>query len=191
MMAMQQTLAVINAMEADGVIGRYAIAGAIAAYNYVGAAVTDDLDILISFEREGARAGRITLAPIHAYLQARGYSELRKEGIVIEGWPVQFLPVANALDAEALAQAQEVDIRFSEGGDSVRSRVLRPEHLVATALRVARPKDFIRIAQFLEEKAVDVTLLCDLLRRHDLMGAMRAFCLRTGVINPCGVQEQP
>ena len=38
-MGMKQTLAVINAMAADGVIGRYAISGAIAADNYVEAAV--------------------------------------------------------------------------------------------------------------------------------------------------------
>ena len=50
-MGMKQTLAVVNAMEADGIIGRYAISGAIAAYNYIEAAVTDDLDILVSFDR--------------------------------------------------------------------------------------------------------------------------------------------
>jgi len=32
-MGMKQTLDVINRMEADGIIGRYAIAGAVAAYN--------------------------------------------------------------------------------------------------------------------------------------------------------------
>jgi len=43
-MGMKQTLDVVNALEADGVIGRYAISGAIAAYNYIEASVTDDLD---------------------------------------------------------------------------------------------------------------------------------------------------
>jgi hypothetical protein len=32
---MRQTLDVLNAMEADGVIDRYAMAGAVAAYNYI------------------------------------------------------------------------------------------------------------------------------------------------------------
>ena len=36
-------------MEADGVIGRYAIAGAVAAYNYIEPTLTEDLDILVSF----------------------------------------------------------------------------------------------------------------------------------------------
>jgi hypothetical protein len=48
-MGMKQTLDVINRMEADGVIGRYAIAGAVAAYNYVEPSVTEE-DILISID---------------------------------------------------------------------------------------------------------------------------------------------
>src|SRR6059036_3955712 len=49
-MAMKRTLEVINRMEADGVIGRHAIAGAVAAYNYVESSATEDLDILVSFD---------------------------------------------------------------------------------------------------------------------------------------------
>lgn len=60
-MGMKQTLDVINRMEADGIIGRYAIAGPVAAYNYVETALTDDLDILIAFEAsaQGGIAKRI------------------------------------------------------------------------------------------------------------------------------------
>jgi hypothetical protein len=74
-MGMKQTLAVINEMEADGIIGRYAISGAIAAYNYIEAAVTDDLDILVAFEDMDRQtpSGLITLAPIYSYLKAKGY----------------------------------------------------------------------------------------------------------------------
>src|SRR3989449_11564987 len=104
-MGLKQTLDVLNAMEADGIIGRYAISGAVAAYNYIEPTVTADLDILISFHETSARpkSGLITLAPIFAYLKAKGYQEHRKEGLIIQGWPVQFLPVASDLDAEALA----------------------------------------------------------------------------------------
>jgi hypothetical protein len=123
-MAMQQTLAVLNAMEADRVIGRYAIAGAIAAYNYVGATVTDDLDVL--------------------------------------------------------AQADDVEIQLHESAAPVKSRVLRPEHIVATALRVGRPKDFIRIVQFLEQAAVNIDALCDVLARHGV---------RAGIVDPCVMQQ--
>src|SRR5262249_46759733 len=164
-MRMNKTLAAINAMEADGIIGRYAIAGAIAAYNYVEAAFTEDIDILVSFDRSPDQASPtlIALAPVFSYLKSKGYTEHRSEGIVIEGWPVQFLSVANALDAEALAEAEEIVVEFSESEMSLRTRILRPEHLVATALLVGRPKDHVRVAQFLSESAVDLGALCDLL----------------------------
>jgi hypothetical protein len=143
-------------MEAAGVIGRYAIADAVAAYNYIEPAVTDDLDILISFREphQQTDAGLVTLAPIFSYLKQRGFDQHPKEGIIIAGWPVQFLPVA--IDAEALAAAEEVEIAVNENAGSVQTRILRAEHIVATSLRVGRPRDLIRITQFLEERAVDV-----------------------------------
>lgn len=190
-MGMKKTLDVINALEADGVIGRYAIAGAIAAYNYIEPTVTEDLDILISFDAasEPPGSGLVTLSPILAYLKTKGYGEYRKEGLLIEGWPVQFLPVADDLDAEALDQAQEVDIRIGDAGGSVKARVLRPEHLVAISLRVGRAKDAIRIIQFLDARALNVKHLCEILDRHRLADAWRAFCFRTGVANPCELQS--
>jgi hypothetical protein len=187
---MKQTLEVIGEMEAAGVIGRYAISGAVAAFNYVEAAVTKDLDILVSFDAEAAKgpSGLISLAPIYSYLRSKGYEEYREEGIMVGGWPVQFLPVADALDAEALAQAQEIEVEFGETEGAVKTRVLRPEHLVAIALRVGRPKDLIRIAQFLEEEAADMTVLCDILDRHKLSASWRGYCARVGIENPCPVR---
>lgn len=192
-MRMNKTLAAINAMEADGIIGRYAIAGAIAAYNYVEAAFTEDIDILVSFDRSPDQASPtlIALAPVFSYLKSKGYTEHRSEGIVIEGWPVQFLSVANALDAEALAEAEEIVVEFSESEMSLRTRILRPEHLVATALLVGRPKDHVRVAQFLSESAVDLGALCDLLVRHGLTGVFQVFCERAGIANPCGIERPP
>jgi hypothetical protein len=184
---MKQTLDVINRMEADGIISRYAIAGAVAAYNYVEPAVTDDLDILVSFDLLPGRpqSGLMVLSPVLTYLKAKGYSEFRKEGLVIEGWPVQFLPVANELDAAALAEADEVTIEINPLEGAVKSRVLRPEHIVATALRVGRPRDRIRIAQFLDERAVDVAALRDVIERHGLRDAWLTFCAQSGIPDPC------
>jgi hypothetical protein len=113
-MRIRQTLEVVNAMERAGVIGRYAIGGAVAAYNYVEPAVTEDLDIFVSFETRSS-SKLISLDPVLHFLRQRGYSEFRKEGIVVEGWPLQFLPVADDLEAEALSQAQDVGIDADEG----------------------------------------------------------------------------
>ena len=190
---MKQTLDVINRMEADGVIGQYAIAGAVAAYNYIEPALTSDLDILVSFDEpaNSKKSGLISLDPIYAYLKTKGYGEHRKEGILIEGWPVQFLPVASDLDVEALAQAEDIDVEVNPAEGVVKTRILRPEHIMANALRVGRPQDFIRIAQFLQENAVDLTALCALLERHDLKGRWRSFCKRTGIDDPCDVDKDP
>jgi hypothetical protein len=186
-MGMKQTLDVINAMEAAGVIDRYAMGGAVAAYNFIEPAVTEDLDVLVSFREASGppKSGLITLAPIFAYLKRNGYDKHLKEGLVIEGWPVQFLPVASDLEAEALAQAEEVEIQIDMAEGAVRTRILRAEHLVAICLRVGRPKDLIRITQFLEEAAVDIPTLCKLLSRYDLKKSWQAFCRRTSITDPC------
>src|ERR1700694_3580475 len=171
------TLDIINKMETEGVIGPYAIAGAVAAYRYIEASVTEDLDILFSFS--AAKPGLISLGPLTAYLKKLGYTDFRREGIMIEGWAVQFIPVADDLDKEALEQAVEVEIQ------SVRVRILRAEYLVAKALQLGRPKDQIRITQFLNEKAVGINALCDVIKRHGLTTAWKEFCRRTKVHDPC------
>jgi hypothetical protein len=185
--SMRETLEVINRMEADGVIGRYAIGGAVAALYYIEIASTEDLDIFISFDDTPGtlKSGLITLRPILDYLAERGYTEFYKEGIHIEGWPVQFLPVANDLEAEALAKAREVDMDTPLG--SVPTRILLPQYLIANALRIARPKDFLRVAQFLDEDAIDFSALGDVLQRHGLVIAWKTFCTKTGTIDPCGL----
>ena len=192
-MGMKQTLDVINRMEADGVIGRYAIAGAVAAYNYIEPAVTEDVDILIAFDSDARPppSGLVTLEPILAYLKDKGYSDFRKEGFLIEGWAVQFIPVASDLDAEALAKADDIDLAMRPNDGPVKTRVLRPEHLVAMALRVGRPRDRLRIAQFLEEDAVDIRALCDVIGRHSVREAWQCFCRRAGIANPCGLESKP
>src|ERR1700738_1769054 len=95
-MGMKQTLDVLNRMEGEGDIDRYSIGGAVGAYNYIEPAVTEDPDILVSFESSptAPRTGLITLEPILEHLRQKGYSEFHKEGLIIEGWAVQFLPVA-------------------------------------------------------------------------------------------------
>jgi hypothetical protein len=128
---MMQTLEVLNGMVSDGIISKYAVGGAVAAYNYVEATVTEDLDILVSLETADhrRRSGLITLEPILTYLAAKGYTDFRKEGLIVEGWPVQFLPVADDLDAKALEAAEEVEVTISPEQGSVLTRVLRPEHI--------------------------------------------------------------
>src|SRR5438270_2082742 len=97
----KDTIATINQMQADGVIERYAIGGAVGATFYLEPVATLDVDIFIDFHPE---AGNLlaTPQPLFDYLKARG-GRMDGEYIVIAGWPVQFLPPASPLIEEALA----------------------------------------------------------------------------------------
>ena len=179
---LKNALQVINEMVADGIIQKYAVAGAVAALNYIEPTVTEDLDILISFDDfESGPSGLATLAPLISYLRDRGYTEIKQEGIVIEGWPVQFLPVANELDAEGLNEAAELEIELTSGSAPIKIKTLTAEHIVATALKVGRPKDRERILRFIDEKVLNMEVLRDVLRRHNLLEAWSKLCIQMGL----------
>jgi hypothetical protein len=183
-MSIKKTIEVLNRMQADGVIGRYAIAGAVAAYNYIEPTVTRELDILVTFAKTSG-SGLISLQPIFSYLAGKGYTQHEDEAIVVEGWPVQFLPVANDLQEQALVAAGQIELRAGSA-ETVIARLLKPEYLVAIGLSVGRPKDLVRIVQFLDEDAVDVDALCSVLSRHKLRFAWQTFCAKMSIEDPCG-----
>ena len=146
-------------MKEDGVIENYAVGGAVAAMFYIEAFATEDLDIFFALSDAGRALD--LLAPIHDYLKRRGY---QPEGatVDIEGWPVQFLPLYKPLIEEAVERAVE-----TEYGQTF-VRVVSSEHLVAIMLDTGRPKDYARIARFLELSVVDVERLARILARHGL-----------------------
>jgi hypothetical protein len=108
---MKTTLEVINRMQAEGIISKYAIGGAVGATFYLEPAATLDIDILVSLKGSSL----IALAPIYEYLTSRGY-RTEKEYVVIEGWPVQFLPPAGALEEEALDEAAATELEHLTTG---------------------------------------------------------------------------
>ena len=183
-MSMRQTIAVISQMEADGIIGRYAIGGAVASFLYIDVSFTEDLDILVSLDNQTEKSGLITLGPITKYLADRGFTEFQKEGIVVHGWPVQFLPLADPLDEEGLQQAVITELPVDRE-TGVRCRVLSAEHLMAKALAVGRAKDHFRLTQFVEAGRYDAQYFCEILDRHGLSGKWRAFCGKFDVTDPC------
>jgi hypothetical protein len=164
---MKATLAVINQMQADGVIGRYAIGGAVGATFYLEPSATIDIDVFVSF-KHGQSSSLLTLAPVYDYLAAHG-CQAKGEYIIIEGWPVQFLPPGDALGEEALAQAIETNV------DAVPTWVMTAEHLVALALQLGRPKDFTRILQFIEAGVLDSDKVDQILSRHGLLAKWEQF----------------
>jgi len=81
---------------------------------------------------------------------------------------VQSLPVANPLDAEALADAIEVEVGSEREPDRAVIKVLTAEHLLAIALKVGRPKGRELILRFAEARMLDWNRLRELLDRHGL-----------------------
>ena len=153
-------------MQADGVIGRYAIGGAVGATFYLEPVTTLDVDVFISFRTEPGQL--ISLSPVYDYLKARG-GAVEGEYVVIAGWPVQFLPPGSPLVEEALAEAVERDVAGTP------MRVFTAEHLAATALQVGRAKDKARLLQFVEAGALDAARFQAIVTRHGLVDRWRQF----------------
>lgn len=154
-------------MQADGVIGRYAIGGAVGATFYLEPVATLDVDVFITYRPE---AGKLIASPqlIFDYLKARG-GRMEGEYIVVAGWPVQFLPAASPLLEEALAQAVEKDVA------GMSARVFTAEHLAAIALQTGRAKDKARLLQFVEANALDPARFQAISSRHGLQAAWQRF----------------
>lgn len=166
-MKIQEVIKTINQMQADGVIERYAIGGAVGATFYLEPVATLDVDVFVAFKGEPGSL-LISPQPIFDYLTARGCS-VQGEHLVIAGWPVQFLPPTSPLVEEALEQALTADV------EGVPARVFTAEHLAAIALQTGRAKDKARLLQFIEEGALDVPRFQALLARHNLVDAWQKF----------------
>ena len=162
-----QVIGLVNQMEMDGVVDRYAIGGAVGATFYLEPVATLDLDIFVALRQRPGQV-LVSLRPIFDYLTARG-GLVEGEYIMLSGWPVQFLPPMSALVEEALAEAVTVDVAGTP------ARVLTAEHLAAIALQTGRAKDQARLVQFIEAAVLDAERFQTILQRHGLVDRWRAF----------------
>lgn len=154
-------------MEADGVIGRYAIGGAVGAIFWLEPILTKDVDVFVSLPTAPGGA-LLTLGPIYEYLLAQGFVP-EGQFIVIGGWAVEFVPPGTPLVEEALDRAVMRDV------NGVPTRVFTAEHLAAICLQVGRPRDHDRVIRFVEAGVLDAADFEAILRRHDLMGRWQQF----------------
>ncbi|OHE80300.1 MAG: hypothetical protein A3G75_12170 [Verrucomicrobia bacterium RIFCSPLOWO2_12_FULL_64_8] len=166
-MNIQEAIATINRMQADGIIEQYAIGGAVGATFYLEPIDTADVDVFVVFRSEPGQT-ILSPKPIFDYLTGRGCT-VQGEYVVIAGWPVQFLPPGGPLVEEALAQAREYDV----AGTPV--RVFTAEHLAAMALQTGRGKDKARLLQFMEAGVLDGRQFQAILKRHNLVDRWRRF----------------
>lgn len=182
-MTIEKALRVIADLAEKKVIKNYAITAAVAALNYVEASATEDVDVLVSASNfPQPPSGLILLGSLEAALAERGYFQRTDAGIVVENWPVQFIPAASPLEEEAIEGAAEVNI--GTAAEPMVTRVLSAEHVVAIALKTGRPKDLARIAQFLEQDVLDFDALKGVLHKHDLLELWADYCRRFRIADP-------
>ena len=154
---MEKALQVIEEITRRGVIKAYAIGGGIAATYYIEPVLTYDLDIFFIPAKEGLDV----LAPIYEYARERGFST-QAESILIEGFPVQFIPAYNDLVREAVENASTLKYR------DVEAKVVTAEYLAVIALQTGRAKDRERVIRLLEEADIDRTVFDRILESFGL-----------------------
>ena len=162
---MSEVILAINRMESDGIVGGYAIGGAVAAAFYIESVSTIDVDIFVTFTQPGPL---ISLEPVFSYLKDLGCS-MQDEYVLIGGWPVQFLPPINALVEEAMLQFRRISV------EGVMAKVFSAEHLAAIALQTRRSKDLHRLQDFLDSGVLDLVLFVEILTRHGLLESWEKF----------------
>jgi hypothetical protein len=163
----QAALKVINEMQGAGVIGKYAIGGAVAATFYIEPTATYDIDIFIPFENLPG-SSFASLGNIFKYLSDRQYRMVGAH-FLIAGWQIQFLPADDALYNEALMQAVETQV------GEVKTWIMTAEHLMAIALKTGRGKDLIRLEQFVRHNVFNSDKLNQVLARHKLVEKWQQF----------------
>lgn len=155
---MEKALKVINEMKRTGIIDDYAIGGGIGTMFYTETFHTKDLDI---FVYPKIISGLIRLDDISGYLKSKGY-RMENQYFIIEGVPVDFIPVYDELTQEALKKS--VNRSFGK----VKVKVFRPEYLIAIAIKTGRNQDFLKVGRIIQETSINKKLLSGILKRYNL-----------------------
>ena len=167
---MEKVIEVLNRMQADGVIEKFAIGGGIATIRYLEAYLTDDIDVFLSpvIVSEG---GLVSFGRIYSYLEELGYRPER-EYIRIGDWLVQFVFASEPVQKEAVENAP----RVAFGG--AYTSVFSAEHLAAELLRSGRLKDFTRVADLLRSEQMDMDKFHEIINRNGLTEKWKQFASR-------------
>ena len=172
MASLADVFRILNEMKSEGVIGEYAIGGAMATLFYAEATRTYDVDVFarlpqISVRSASSDGGFLTLTALYEWARARGF-EPHDEHLVIHSVPVQFLAADDGLEHEAVEQAQTLDY------EGVAVRVIAPHHLIALYLRAGGARRRERVLMLREAGVVDLDALHEVLERYGLEPAAEA-----------------
>jgi hypothetical protein len=171
---MQEVCDILEQLVGEGVLRQYAIGGATAAGFHGEPLATRDVDVFV-FLDPPAGSLLVSLEPLYSRLRQLGFSEFEEEGLLIHGFPVQFLSASPGLESEAVSSAILVE------WDDHRMQVMRPEHLAAIALTVGRPKDRARLVYLTELPQFDRPVFHDILARHNLTAQWHQWATALGL----------
>lgn len=165
---LETVLGHVNDVRARGLIGEYAIGGAMAFVYWAEPFETKDLDIFAILPTNDS--GLVDLSAIWQHLTTGG-ALTEGQFIRVGRLLLDFVPANDALDEEAIAQA--VSIRVGAQA----TRVFTPEHAVAIALRTWRGKDREHIDRLIRtgRRPIDRARLDEILARHALVERWRRF----------------
>jgi hypothetical protein len=156
----------INDLKNSGFIGSYVIGGGMAVLYYTEPFYTYDLDVIFFPSKEEDKL--LILSTMYDYLKEKGFKPY-KEHIVMYGVHVQFLPVSDALDEEAIRTAKDKIL------DGTKTKLMKPEYLIAIALKLLRDKDEMKIRMLLKQTKVNKNLLLSILNKHGLKRKFRYY----------------
>lgn len=171
---MQPVCDVLEQLVRDGTVRRYALGGATAAGFHGEPLATRDIDVFVFIDPpEGSLL--VTLEPIFTRLGELGFHQFEKEGLLVHGFPVQFLSASPGLESEAVESALVAEWEHH------RVHVMLPEHLAAIALTVGRPKDRARLVYLVELPGFNRQRFADILSRHGLQKRWDEWAVALGL----------
>jgi hypothetical protein len=162
MLATTKAIRVVNQLRDEGVITKYAVGGAVGAVFYIEPTQTQDIDIFIYLEVEQGSL-LISTNRITDRLKELGYTLWKEDKLIVENWPIQFLPATKPVERDAVENAIEKPL-----AEGVKAFVPPPEYLMLIAIDLRRPKDIMRLYQFHSEQVYDPNKLKALLEKHRL-----------------------
>ena len=146
----------------EGLTAKYAVGGAFGALFYLEPTETEDIDIFIHLEPALGKL-LVTIEPFLDRLEELGYTEWKDDKLIVEGCPIQFVPVAKPLEIEGLTKAERHYLT-----DEISPFVFSPEYLMAMALDLLRGKDKVRLENFHRTHCYDQAKLAEIFKRHNL-----------------------
>lgn len=158
---METVCRTLTELVAEGVIEDYAIGGATAAGFYGEPIATRDIDVF-AFIRQSPGALLISLEPLFARLAQKGFESFDEEGILIHGYPVQFISPSPGLETDAVSAA------ISMSWKDYSLKIMSPEHLAAIAIKAGRSKDRARLIYLYELPVFDRIKFFEIIEKHDL-----------------------